>query len=196
MNTLPAEIREKLLLAKKKDPDFEVFGSDYHQYELGPPLSKDDVKNFESEYGIRLPSDYASFLTTVGHGGPGYFGAAGPYYGIYPLRDFGYLPMLASRMPTPGIISSALTAEQWSEAINRFDFSEEVQNPEQEAAYDDLFSGLLPIGTMGDSFQMLLSLHGQDRGRVVYIDQDLQIPLFPPEPDFITWYMNWLNKLI
>lgn len=196
MSALQKEILEKLLLAKKKDPKYKVFGADYHHYEMGPPVSNDEVKGFEKEFGITLPPSYASFLTTVGHGGPGYFGAAGPFYGIYPLHDFGYLPMLASRMATQGIITSDLTADQWSEATSKFDFTEDVDDPEMEAAQDDLFRGLLPIGTMGDSFQMLLCLHGKDRDRVVYIDQDLQIPLFPPEPNFISWYMKWLDKLI
>ena len=70
------DVQEKLAQAKLRDPDLEVFGADYHAYELGPPISLAAVRTFEQQYGITLPEDFVTFITTIGNGGPGDFGGA------------------------------------------------------------------------------------------------------------------------
>ncbi len=57
--------------AKAKDPDFERFGADSHQYQLAAPASEEQILKFEEQQGIRLPEEYRDFLLFVGNGGAG-----------------------------------------------------------------------------------------------------------------------------
>ena len=66
--------------ARTKDPDFERFGADSHQYKLKAPASEEQVQKFEEQQGIRLPEEYRDFLLYAGNGG------AGPYYGLYGIK--------------------------------------------------------------------------------------------------------------
>jgi len=50
-----------------------------HEYRLNPPLTEDQVRGFEAEHRIVLPSEYRAFLTQLGNGG------AGPANGVRSL---------------------------------------------------------------------------------------------------------------
>lgn len=191
-------IKQKLEEAKKKDKNLKVFGADSHQYELNEPVSMKEVNDFEQQYDIKLPEEYVAFITMLGSGGPGSYGAAGPDYGIYELGEFGYMPQVAGFMNTPGLITTKLTEKKWlavTKPIEEQQSSGE-RNEEADRKYDQLFSGLMPLGTRGCNFQTLLCLHGEDRGRVVYIDQDLQMPIFPKEKTFLDWYEGWIDRVL
>jgi hypothetical protein len=47
--------------------------------EVRPPLTENDVRDFELLYKVSLPREYREFLLQVGSGAPG------PYYGLLPL---------------------------------------------------------------------------------------------------------------
>lgn len=83
-------ITAKLEKLRAADPNCLLFGVETHRYRLGSRLSAADIKSAEREYGVDLPSDYASFLSQVGNGG------AGPGYG---LQRFGFVRSI-SQIPT------------------------------------------------------------------------------------------------
>lgn len=186
-------IKTKVLLAKEKDVNRKTFGADSHQYELGKPLSSEEVFRFEESQGIDLPESYKEFILTIGNGGPGYYGGAGPNYGIYPLGDFGYMESTAQYMADECIINSTLTEKQWK-LLTAFDEKLDPDSLEYENTYNKLFSGLMFIGTMGCNGQMMIALNGKDTGCVVYIDQDLSQPAV--KENFLDWYEKWLDTII
>lgn len=186
-------IRTKIQQAKAIDRDLEVFGADAHEYELDDPVSNEEVVHFEEHFKITLPEEYKAFITQIGNGGPGSYGGAGPYYGIFPLGDFGYMESTAKYMTEDCVIDSKITEKGWK-ALTSFEDELDRESTEYDRKYNLLFCGLMFIGTMGDSGQMMLILHGLDRGRVVYVNQDLYFPQV--KESFLTWYENWLDNII
>ena len=90
VTTQAANERIEALAAKiaelaTNDTEMKTFGaSTYgtgHHYRMNPVLSVDDLNEFQREYDVQLPADYADFLTQIGDGG------IGPYYGLYSLRE-------------------------------------------------------------------------------------------------------------
>lgn len=187
-------IKVKISLADEKDHERKVFGSDAHGYALNKPVTLNEVFQFEQHHNIKLPAGYKAFITVLGNGGPGHYGGAGPYYGIYPLGNFGYMVSSAKYMAEPCLLDSTLTDKKWKELI-AFEKVLSDESLEYEHQHDLLFSGLMFIGTMGCNSQMMLILNGQDTGRVVYIDQDLNQPASVAE-QFLDWYEKWLDKIL
>lgn len=188
-----ARIKAKVDQANRLDPERKIFGADLHEYEWDVPASNEEVIRFEEHYNITLPDEYKAFITTLGNGGPGSYGGAGPFYGIYPLGDFGYLEHASKYMSGESVIDSTLTKAKWkllTAFAEKFDSDSEAYNQ----YYDRLFSGLMFIGTQGCNFQTMLILNGPDAGRVVYIDQDLQQPIV--KEGFLDWYENWVDELL
>ena len=56
-------IKEKLILAKKKDQKKTIFGAKSHKYKLKNPLTLDEVALFEKEYNLTLPQGYKKMIT-------------------------------------------------------------------------------------------------------------------------------------
>ncbi len=188
-----ARIKTKLQQAKEKDHEFEVFGADSHQYDLGKPVNLEEVIRFEEHYNVDLPEAYKTFITKLGNGGSGDYGGAGPYYGIFELGDFGYMEPNSKYMSAPCVIDSSITEKKWK-ALTVFEEKLDRNSLEYDRKYQMLFSGLMFIGTMGDSGQMMLILNGKDTGRVVYINQDLYLPIVKGQ--FLDWYEEWLDKIL
>lgn len=193
INDQLTRIQHKLNQAKQKDTSLEVFGADEHQYELGSPVSMEEVIRFEAYHNITLPDGYKALITTLGNGGPGSYGGAGPYYGIYELGDFGYMEPAAKYMAEPCVIDSSITERKWK-SLTAFEEKIDRNSLEYERKYELLFSGLMFIGTMGDSGQMMLILNGKDAGHVVYVNQDLYLPVMKEK--FLDWYEAWLDKIL
>ncbi len=191
-------IKSKLQLTKAKDPDFKVFGSAFHRYEFHAPVPIEEVRRFEEEFGVQLPPDYVAFITTLGNGGPGHFGGAGPNYGIYPLGEFGFMQINRDTMSAPCVINASLTKESWAELTAFAKAADETgeEGIQFDLQYNALFSGLMTICTGGDNFQIMLSLNGANYGRVVFIDQDLAMPAVAKDANFLDWYERWLDRLL
>ncbi|MFY1693356.1 SMI1/KNR4 family protein [Plantactinospora sp. WMMB782] len=163
-----------------------MFGADVHRFRIGPPLSEDAVAGFEERHGVRLPADYRGFIRTVGHGGPGQFGGAGPYYGLRPLEDWDLglwgAPngtMLARSFPAePGRVY-----EDW--------LAEAAPGDE-----DEPYRGTLALGDQGCGFLSLLVVSGPARGRVTGNCETKEGPVFTPDQDFLSWYERWLDAVL
>lgn len=176
-------IVQKMELVRAKDADFTVFGASSHKYRMKSPISIDEVEAFERRNRVSIPQEFKLFLTSVGNGG------AGPYYGIYSLGSNEDIYLSEPCRLHPG-----MTDEEWEELV-RFD-RDGVSDEQYDEEYDALFQGMLSLGTQGCTYEMMLIVNGEYRGRIVYIDGDLQKPFFTYEKHFLDWYERWLDEII
>ena len=184
-----------------------MFGSEAHQFRLGPTLTDDCIISFEREHGVVLPPDYRAFLGHCGNGG------AGPYYGLFPLgqrddigvqlqrwyEDDGSVGRLAEPFPH---------TEPWNFPEQQLvppDFSnellEDAWHEQRDAVYwaPDLMNGAFPICHQGCAYRNILVVTGTERGRI-WLDARASYGGILPEVDdsgnhqsFTEWYTVWLN---
>lgn len=176
-------IREKL--AKVRAQGRTCFGSDSHQFRLGPPLAEAEVAAFERAHGVRLPEDYRRFLLEVGHGG------AGPYYGLYRLDQWDDLVGAVMDALPPGYLAAPFPG---TDATIREGACAIEDVPER--ASRGFYQGTLSLGTQGCSYGFQLVVSGPWAGRILYVDADGQPPYLVREPSFLAWYERWLDELI
>lgn len=176
-------IKRLLKKADKKDSKREVFGANKHQYCCNPPIVEEMLQKLEEDFHIILSKEYRNFLKFIGNGG------AGPYYGLYPIeKAFDYNKEF---LCMPCLLKPNMTEKQWQELL------EEYQINEEDDEWEKIYSGILPIGTQGCTYEMGLILTGEYRGRIVYFDYDYEnIPFFVEENDFLKWYIRWLEEVV
>ena len=75
MATTLAALKQRVRLLSLVDGARDVFGADDHNYDLAPPLTREELDALEARIGP-LPAAYRTFVTEVGSHG------AGPYYGL------------------------------------------------------------------------------------------------------------------
>ena len=189
-------IKNKLKRAKEYDQDFKVFGADSHRYFINPPIPSKEIKRFEEEYDIILPSCYKAFLLEIGNGGSSFLdSAAGPYYGIFPLGeevDF-IFEKPAQSLSQPTKIYPNMTDQEWETLIKQ---AEEEEWRSDQYDLDFLYAGVLPIGSQGCSYLHGLILNGEHSGRVVNLAMQYGKPLFTTDNNFLDWYERWLDEII
>lgn len=184
-------IKKKLRQAGQVDNARSVFGSSSHKYKMQDTATEQDVAKWEAIYGVRLPGDYAQFLTEIGNGG------AGPYYGIYPLdKATGYSETEA--LVNPCILYPKMDKEEWSRLAEPLISDRDASDEEYDTAHAKIMGGMLCIGTRGCEYDMYLVLQGPHRGRVVYTsDFHEDFPFFfVYETNFLDWYERWLDEVI
>lgn len=195
-------IKEKLFEAKMADKNLKVFGADRHKYIINKPTTISEIEEIEKKYFIQLPECYKSFILYIGNGGISYKNsAAGPSYGIYPLgisMNELIVENTEKYLFNDCIISPEMTDEYWNsltKPILRLENSlSEEEYIKQEVK---VFGGILPISSQGCSYLSGIVLNGVNKGRVVYLDIDLQKPIFSKEVNFLDWYeREWLDKII
>lgn len=186
MDELPERLERvaaKLRDAAAQPGEPVMFGASSHGFRLGPPLSDDAVAEFERDHGgVELPADYRAFITTIGHGGPGQWGGAGPYYGLHPLDAWshGYLNLYdAFLLAQPFPVEPGHVPDDW-----------DVDDVDHEP-----FRGTLALSDEGCGFMSLLVVSGPARGRVVG-NNDETGPSFTGDPDFLSWYERWLDAVL
>lgn len=179
-NTSHTERVKRILgkLQAVRDQGLECFGSNAHRFQLNPPVSQDQLDEFQSARGISLPEDITCFLITAGEGG------AGPDYGIQKLKDWyecdrvSHKDILQRPCPLhPGMSRDDNWEEQFHDCVSPY-------------------QGIISIGSRGCSFFTGLIVAGEYRGRVVYLDGDDSPPYVVREPDFLAWYERWLDELL
>jgi hypothetical protein len=194
-----ARIVDKLGAARVADRSLSVFGADAHKYEIGPTVSGERIRAFETDHGIKLPEHYAAFLNLVGNGSPRAEDkpAAGPFYGIYPLgfgiNDFVYGG--CGHLKELPFVKPDMTRPEWDEATKPLT-GEEISDDKYGNELRRIFGGLLPIGHQGCQSYHALILQGQNAGKVVNIDTELFLPVFCYENNFLDWYERWLDEII
>ncbi|WDZ82227.1 hypothetical protein [Micromonospora cathayae] len=163
-----------------------MFGAQEHRFRLGPPLAEETVVAFERRHRVRLPADYRGFVTTVGHGGPGRFGGAGPYYGLHPLDEWDGCLL---GHPDPGALARPFPVEP---GRTYRDWLSEVAPGDD----DEPYLGTLALGDHGCGYLSLLVVSGPTRGRVTDNCPGPQGPTFTGDADFLSWYERWLDAVL
>ena len=203
--TQHAFIKRAIAALKKRDKAFDLFGADFHEYELNAPLTEADVAAFEQRYAVRLPADYRNFLIYAGNGG------AGPHYGVFRLGetengDGTSLPWRAGkygaalRQPWPHRAPWNLR-EEWEDTLSLPDETRHAARTEWDARYSDpaMVTGAFPICNLGCGLRDWLMVTGPEAGHV-WRDARAEVGgLIPYEREdghrwtFMDWYLHWLN---
>ncbi|MBN1172943.1 MAG: SMI1/KNR4 family protein [Micromonosporaceae bacterium] len=179
-------VAAKLATAAGRPGKPMMFGATAHGFELGPPLTDNEVTAFEREHRIALPEDYRGFITTVGHGGPGRWGGAGPYYGLHSVQDWnmGLWGMSgADTLATPFPAEPGHVYQDWLFEVAPGDD-------------DEPYTGTLTLSDQGCGYLSLLVVSGAARGRVVDTGEAPTGPNFTPDADFLGWYERWLDAVL
>jgi hypothetical protein len=179
-------VAAKLADAARRPGEPVMFGASAHRFRLGPPLADTEVAAFERAHGVSLPADYRAFITTVGHGGSGRWGGAGPHYGLHPLQDW------ADSLwggPTTNTLATPFPAEPG----HRYqDWPAEVA-----PGYDDEpYTGTLTLSDQGCGYMSILVVSGPARGRVADTTEEPTGPTFTSDADFLAWYERWLDAVL
>jgi len=88
-----------------------------------------------------------------------------------------------------------MSEEEWAALTFSFE-SDDMSNTAFEQATDDLFAGLLPLGTQGCTYYHALLLSGEYPGRIVNLDEERNPPKFAYESNFLDWYERWLGEIL
>ncbi len=194
-----SRIKHKLFVASATDHARKVFGAQHHNYELGPPVSRSEIAEFEARYRTTVPECYATFITEVGNGGrkPDLAGA-GPYYGIIP---FGRVTGTLIEKPAISLallprIYPGMSNEVWQDIIRRVEEDEDISDEAYDEEVATIYGGILPIGSQGCTYLHGLVLRGAHQGMIVNLDLDLGKPHFAFEANFLDWYERWLDEII
>lgn len=190
-------IQQKIIQVRKLDSNREIFGAYKHNYHLNPPVSSKRIRCFEEHYQIKLPEEYCVFMqqvTNIFARVKDYI--AGPDYGLYAFgtRVDEFIEDTENYLKKPCKLSPEMTDEQWEKLVESYITA--YNSEFNHYNYNEIFSGILPIGTMGCTYYYGLVLTGKYAGRVVGIDTDLQIPLFMEEENFLEWYEHYLDGVI
>jgi SMI1/KNR4 family protein SUKH-1 len=118
-----------------------------------PPLSQEDIRSFETRFGVILPDEYRQFLIRDGDGG-----AFGPRYGLLPL---GTLPPhwsevhdYSTRLRRPFPLEAAWVWEDEPEA------------PDLGRRMESVDDGVLLLGEEGCGARWILVVTGTRAGEV------------------------------
>jgi SMI1 / KNR4 family (SUKH-1) len=186
--------------------EFGVFGEEAHSYLMNPPLSENEVLEFEAEHGVGLPDDYRQFLMRVGNGG------AGPYYGLFKLGEMdqgfdqgpwgNFVGQLSAPFPH---------VDAWNDLADMPEYQgkgdEKRFNPLIEAFDERYFdnqqvNGALPICHLGCARRQWLVITGSEAGNVWCDDRADYKGLYPLQMEghsrvnFFEWYSNWLDEVL
>lgn len=153
---------------RKADPNQSVFGSEYHQYKLNPPISESQLSDIETRYNCRFPIDYRRYLLEIADGG------AGPGIGLYSLAKA--LELFGSRRDFP------------------FESEYAFYPPSNDKySYDDIHSGTLVLSHFGCSMFALLVVRGVSASQIWYDGEDYCKPL---ATSFSKWMLNWASSAL
>jgi uncharacterized protein (TIGR02996 family) len=174
-----ARIWVKLDSLRQADPEFDVFGSDRHRYQVGSPIAEQNLIAFEKSVGVRLPEEYRCFLIQVGNGG------AGPDYGLYSLslswRD---LDTRTMKQPFP------ISTRRARAILTR------QRKGSSRPQVDSPLPGCLELSDAGCGIVGFLVVTGEQRGTVWYGGADPLAPvadLDGQQLGFLGWSEGWLD---
>ena len=156
---------------KETDKNFKQFASESHKYKLNPPINKNKVIELENKYEFKLPEDYFWFITEVGNGGA----CHGYSMDKFEDMDFDYLKY-----------------------DNRIDLMIEYSKKVNEGNANDIedidfeYYGILRFGTLGCSSSIGLIVTGENKGKVIYYDDEFyEEPFITCYDNFVDYYENW-----
>jgi hypothetical protein len=186
---LPARLDRvavKLAAAARRPGKPVMFGASAHHFEIGPPLPLAEITAFELQHGVSLPEDYRAFISTIGNGGPGQWGGAGPYYGLHALDDWATCLL--------GDVSAGMLARPFPAEPGKVysDWRTEVAPGDD----DEPYTGTLALSDEGCGYVSILVVSGPARGRVTDNSGSPAGPTFTGDADFLGWYERWLDAVL
>lgn len=173
MNTVQVQCYLKKL--NEYDRDRRLFGARLHKYELGAPLSENDLSELEGKFDFSIPPDYRLFLREVGNKG------AGPFLGLEDVRD-----CLHQFLNSNWIFPFASEAD--CDAVDRFLDKSELES------IDSLLEmpGFISICEYGCGYFEGLVVSGPSRGQIWRTDSGNNF--VPVADSFCKWYQDWLEE--
>lgn len=165
------ELKAQLNQARLVDKDLKEFGANKHKYFWNSPASLEEVEQFEKKIGVSLPEEYRNFIIKAGNGG------AGPFYGLFSLKEIEYWLTWDIEPDKLPIISPKYT------------------NKNLDMENENWKRGCIPIGSEGDTYFTCIMVTGENRGRIVYIEYEGSWFFFPEEQNFLYWYKRWLREI-
>jgi hypothetical protein len=157
-----------------------------HRFLLDPPYPEKDVRSFETGFGITLPSQFRTFITTLGSSG------AGPHYGLlskdwYTSTDLFEDPLKTARsFQDPCPLEEKKYGDDWLEEIGGDDWEKRLY---EDQSWNPL-QGMISISSLGCAGS------GPLRGRLFWINLDLWPPGIYEQTSFFDWYEAWLDALL
>jgi hypothetical protein len=166
---------------------------DYYGLSLNPKATHAEVEEFERRHGVRLPSDYRTFVTEIGNGG---CGPGNCFEGLYPFQH-----SAGPDWPGDSLCRPFPPAEP-PEGLDRW-----PPVPVSEETRKHYRNGLLLLSHYGCGILACLVVCGARYGEV-WIDDfangGLILPaqdswvVSPPAsgggPSFAEWYEGWLDQ--
>jgi len=163
-----------------------------HKFRLEPPLLESEVMAFEARYGILLPPEYRTFITSVGSSG------AGPYYGFLPLvqatdhlncdDDATCKRKLEAIFP----LSDKVYKDDWLVEVGGVNWKERRYESESW----DPFQGTMAICDQGCTYYAVLVLNGPQRGAIWNVELHLSPPKKAPYSGFLDYYEDWVDRML
>lgn len=173
-----SRILTKIIMLEDFDSKHEVFGASSHKYQWHDPASLWDVEEFEKKHRVELPRDYKIFLCFISNGAP--FVA----YGLYPLEKLEVLGDLAK----DNILYPNMETDDFSALVTM------IESDMNKDASEEIYNGLLLIGTEGCGYDFGLVVSGKYRGRLMLTDGNLENPfIFSYDIGFLDMYERWLD---
>ncbi|MFM7846489.1 MAG: SMI1/KNR4 family protein [Planctomycetota bacterium] len=183
-------------LQSMKLGDLHPFGAESHRFDFGTRLSEAEIRDFETQHHVTLPTDYRSFLQQVGDGG------AGPAYGLFSLRNSFY---------DSNTTAGSLLAQPfpYTESYNPAEDPafEQIYDPKHRAKcelssaelyqhFRDLVSGTLPLCHEGCGYFHRLVITGPTRGEM-WLDGRISDQGFCRlNVSFLEWYKRWYEDIL
>jgi hypothetical protein len=207
------EIRFKLHLLQESELARAAPDAVWHRYRTNPPLTEDEVGQFEKEHQVTLPYDYQGFLIHVGNGG------ARPHtvfrlgemddgwgYQTWQEND-GFVGTLSKPFPH---------TERWNDLTGQPEYDEsQASDKGYEDKYIELLDkfnetywsgarvhGAMPICHRGCALRNWLVVTGPEAGHIWCDDRVDDNGLYPLQENglhqvrFIEWYNAWLEKML
>lgn len=200
------KIRNKLEQLRQLDPYFEIFGASKHQYKINPKVSAQKLKQFEADHKIKLPAEYAAFITQIGNGG------AGPFYGLEPLKNVLFYSLdFREKDDLLNPSKPFLHTEAWNMSFTpTADIEKDRQEYDKEYNYFSKFyhnkehrNGVIAICNFGCGVSINLVVNGQEYGNIWSDDRESNGGIYPTTEYGITdritllnWYELWLDDSI
>jgi hypothetical protein len=182
----PEQIQDRLRELAGNDPELRRFGARRHHYRLGPVADEHDVARFEDAHGIRLPTSYREFITTVGNGG------AGPFYGLFRHDGSDWPEYL--RRTEQDLEDLRSNAFPHTTDFQPYPDSKPCHRHSELHDYDPCWlAGTIALDEFGCGAFHRLVVTGPARGQVWFDDLASDAGL-SPGPDFQDWYLAWLQN--
>jgi hypothetical protein len=141
---------------------------------LAPALTDREVVDYERLHCIQLPGDYREFLLQLGNGSAG-----SPNYGLCAL---GTVPS-DFNSPPPDISKAFPFTKAWVW---------EDGDTSAEGTFEQVYCGVLILGTDGCGQYWALVVNGPDFGKI-WLLADVGIAPVLPRITFLEWYAPWIQ---